>query len=180
VAGRGAFWEGGKRFAALKGPAFRTELAQRCGVAAMKKVGDCFERSQDPWGVSWAPLKRRKGKILVDSSRLRNSISSQPGEGTFRLVAPVEYAAVHQFGATIPPHSRTNHVVRLNPKTGRFVGKASKAKSTRVLKTKATWGNGIVIPARPFFPTSERGLPPSWRATFDGEFSALALEVMRR
>jgi phage gpG-like protein len=156
------------QLARIASPAFRTRVAQLSGAFATKEVSDCFEQSRDPYGVPWAPLKHRDGKPLVDTGALAASISAQPGEGTFKLVAPKKYAAVHQFGAHMAPHSRvTPQTIWQNPATGRFVGRRTKLSLVyENVSRSRTYANGITIPARPYFPTKARGMPPAWRRGF--------------
>lgn len=65
-----------------------------------------FESSQSPSGAPWQPLKpatiarRRQGssKPLVDTGRLRNSISARPQKQSLEFGTNVVYAGTHQFG----------------------------------------------------------------------------------
>lgn len=158
MAGRNSFDDFARKLRDLKSNAFKTELAQRCGAAAMKTTADCFRGSHDPYGTPWAPLKQRAGKPLQDTGRLSGSIASQPGEGTFKLVAPVIYAAVHQFGATIK-------------------AKAAKALAWRPRGGKQMFfAKQVTIPARPFFPTAERGIPVPMQEAFKEEHAGLVRE----
>jgi phage gpG-like protein len=165
VGTRTVFGRKALQLARLKSPEFRTRVAQLSGAFAMTAVSDCFEQSRDPYGVPWEPLKRRDGKPLVDTGALAASISAQPGEGSFKLVAPKKYAAIHQFGGRIAPHSRiTPQTIWQNPETGRIVSRRTKLRLVYEHVSRArTYANGINIPARPYFPTKDRGLPTSWR-----------------
>jgi phage virion morphogenesis protein len=79
---------------------------------AMKDIGEYLVRStderfdaqHDPSGAPWAPLApstlaRKKGsKILIETSRLRDSIHYQAGEDEVQVGTDVVYGAIHQFG----------------------------------------------------------------------------------
>lgn len=106
-----------------------------------------FRDSADPWGSSWARLssvtlaRRRGGGVnaqpLLDTGRLRNSISSGSTETEARVGTSDVRAATHQFGAA-------RGAFRSGPAV--------------------PWGD---IPARPFFPIRPDGsvdLPPAWAA----------------
>jgi phage virion morphogenesis protein len=45
------------------------------GGEVLKRVQMNFRNSQSPEGAPWAPLKKRAGKPLLDTTRLRNSIT---------------------------------------------------------------------------------------------------------
>jgi phage gpG-like protein len=53
-----------------------------------------FSSSSDPWGKPWDAPKRRDGKPLLDTGRLRNSITGLHGV----VGSNVVYAATHNFG----------------------------------------------------------------------------------
>lgn len=114
-----------------------------------------FKFSQSPYGQQWAPLKIREGKPLIDSGRMRSSISYRVGgtNGGQYVDVGTNYgplngggtvAAVHQFGATIKPKQA---------KFLRFMGRNGYIFAKRV-----------VVPARPFLPIQgdELVLPDSW------------------
>jgi phage virion morphogenesis protein len=74
-------------------------------------IDDSFDRSRSPEGARWPPLKpatikrRRSGrgkgpraKILVDTARLRNSVTTRALPRAIQFGTNVEYAATHQFG----------------------------------------------------------------------------------
>jgi phage virion morphogenesis protein len=126
-------------------PAFR-----RIGAAIKDNVRLGFSASQDPWGGAWAGLsavtlfRRRKGKgqgspqPLLDTGRLRNSITFQADATSAVVGTGTVYAAVQQFGVAKGAFGRT--------KRGASI----------------PWGN---IPARPFLPirNGKADLPESWK-----------------
>lgn len=69
-------------------------------------VDDSFDQSRAPDGSAWAPLapatiaRRRRGssKPLVDTGRLRNSISAVALNDALRVGTNVIYAGIQQFG----------------------------------------------------------------------------------
>lgn len=80
-------------------------ILQAIGARLVANTLARFEQGRDPFGLPWKTSRRAErqhGQTLIDSGRLRTSI-------TFRLPSPtslevgtnVKYAATHQFGATI-------------------------------------------------------------------------------
>lgn len=73
--------------------------ARNMADEALSLVAQGFDAEQDPDGVPWKPLKKRIGKILQDTGRLKASwhrISvNQTG---FKIAAGAEYAKYHQHG----------------------------------------------------------------------------------
>lgn len=93
-----------------------------------------FRTSKDPHGKPWKPVLRAGGQPLVDTGRLRNSLTTRATGLTAEVGTNVLYAAVHQFGATIKP---------------------VKAKALR-FQLNGQWftRKQVKIPARPFLPTT--------------------------
>jgi phage gpG-like protein len=62
-----------------------------------------FQTSSDPDRVAWRPLKRRRGRPLVKTGRLRGSISAVIQGDAVSVFSGVPYSRFHQFGtASIP------------------------------------------------------------------------------
>lgn len=73
-------------------------------------IDDAFENQASPMGAPWAPLqpstieRRRKGggngspKILIDTGRLRQSITGKADQRGFQFGTNVRYAGAQQFG----------------------------------------------------------------------------------
>ncbi len=87
---------------------------QRMGQRLVRSTAENFKNEQSPEGEDWKPLAgitkalRRRGKkdgepkILQDSNRLRNSVTSQVtmniDKTSLEFGTNVEYAKTHQFG----------------------------------------------------------------------------------
>lgn len=103
------------------------------------------------YGRAWPRSRRaagmKRGKTLMRSGLLRNSIHAESGEGWARIGTSVPYAAIHQLGGTIPARViRPRHAKALRW----FVnGKPVFARSVRLPP--------VDIPARPYLPTDETG-----------------------
>lgn len=78
-------------------------------------IDDSFQHSSSPSGAPWAPLsaatrrinpRRIGGKPLVDTARLRNSITTTTGPTGFAFGTNVRYGGPHQFGARIRTFGR--------------------------------------------------------------------------
>jgi len=89
----------------------RTELLGIIGKGLVKITQDRFWDQQDPQGVGWRSLSPAYAAIKQGAGILR-STNALSGGITFRTNAAasevavgslMEYAAVHQFGATIVP-----------------------------------------------------------------------------
>jgi phage virion morphogenesis protein len=102
------------------------------GEAMVESTKLRFRDSQAPDGGQWAPLSpvtialRRQGssKPLLDTGRLRNSITRAVGVRDVVIGTNVIYAGTHQFGARKGQYGRTRRGAPI------------------------PWGN---VPARPFF-----------------------------
>lgn len=132
---------------------------QRMGQRLVRSTAENFKNEQSPEGEDWKPLAqitkalRRRGKkdgepkILQDSGRLRNSVTSQVtmniDKTSLEFGTNVEYAKTHQFGgpSTITVIRKKN----VKKKSGKY-GKRPFA--TAYTKT-------IQVPARPFLGIKE-------------------------
>ena len=70
---------------------------QKVSTLMYKDVLTHFGKEQGDSG-SWTPLKYRKGKILQDTGRLRNSIKSDNTKDSASVGTSLEYAATHNYG----------------------------------------------------------------------------------
>jgi phage gpG-like protein len=92
-------------------------IAKRIAAGYVKLVADEFRDSHDPYGVPWKPVVRnrrrdrrarerraakglvaRADKPLVDTGRLRASVTARVDGSVVRVALPVEYASYHQYG----------------------------------------------------------------------------------
>ncbi len=112
-----------------------------------------FRAQQSPYGAPWAPT-RRGGQILRMTSRLRDSVTEDPGRDHVAVGTNVGYARVHQFGAVIRAKAAAYLRFRIGDRWARK--------------------KQVTIPARPFMPTE--GLPEDWTAgairAIEGHFRA--------
>lgn len=120
----------------------KAEALDAIGAAWETSTKVRFETSTAPDGTPWKPSQRvlqHKGKTplktLVESARLKGSITHAADGDTVEVGTNVEYAAAHQFGATIQQAGA--HAVPL------------------VLPEGAAGGRVIVLPARPFIGITE-------------------------
>lgn len=99
---------------------------KRVGTALLETQNARFHSETDPYDKPWTKLsgatlkKRKKGKatILRLSGGMMRSGSRQVSGTTLRVGVDKEYAAVHQFGATITTKSGKAFTVPARP----FVG----------------------------------------------------------
>lgn len=121
-----------------------TTPAMAAVARALKAQVDLgFRGGRDPYGTPWAPLRSREGQPLRKTGRLQRSIRARHSRDEAVVGTNLAYARVHQFGAVIRP--RRAKVLRFR------VGKQWVSKRQ------------VTIPARPFLPDPERGLPEAWR-----------------
>ena len=157
------------RLRQAKSAAFRAKLAQNLAEEARHQVDDGFRQQRDPYGKPWAPLRRRKGQILVDTGRMRASTATEPAPDGFRLEITATYSAYHQYGTK--PSQRAERGARQNAR-GRFV--SARARTGYLLRIKAHTNPGI--PQRQMVPMdSTGGLGPIW----SGAFNKVTLLLLR-
>lgn len=135
-----------RRIGNIRSPAFRRRVVNVIGQEALSMALEGFEKSRDPYGVRWAPLKLRNGQPLLDKGILRNSLNVRVTSSTsFEVATDVKYAKLHQHGGTVKP--RNARVLAWRSGGQRFFAKSVK------------------VPARPFLPDG-RGMPRTWAKAF--------------
>lgn len=138
-----------KRLADLQAKARNTTpVFAAIGRAMVSRIRLCFRGAVSPHGVPWKPVSSRLGQTLVDTGRLRRSITFRASPKDVVVGTNVKYAPIHQFGGTIVP----------------------KNKPYLVFKTSSGWvrTKKVKIPARPFMPLDSAGnisLPGPWAAS---------------
>lgn len=93
-----------------------------------------FEDQRGPDGVPWKRSRRavqQNGQTLVDTGRLRTSITFRAADASVEVGTNVVYAAIHQFGGTI------------RPKKGKFLKFRVPGGGFRQVRS-------VTLPARPF------------------------------
>lgn len=81
-----------------------TEVMDEIGAALVTSTRHRFETQPSPAGRAWEPPARaqaQSGQTLVDTGRLRDSITHAPAARTVEVGTNVIYAGIHQFGGPI-------------------------------------------------------------------------------
>lgn len=74
---------------------------ENVGASLVASTLDRFEKGHGPDGIGWTPSRRaleQNGRTLVDSGRLRTSITYRADAKQVSVGTNVIYAAIHQFG----------------------------------------------------------------------------------
>lgn len=119
------------------------------------------------WYPSKWPASKRvegmtRGRTLVRTGALRNSISLRTDANSARIGSALPHARIHQLGGVIPAHTirpRTGKALRIPVGGGNFIFRA-KANIPAVR-----------IPARPYLPVLRGRLHPSTVTFIGTEFS---------
>lgn len=83
-------------------------LMDAIGVYLQSETRMRFEDQVGPDGVAWRPSQRaieQAGQTLVDTGRLRDSITHLAEDGAVEVGTDVLYGAIHQFGGRIEPRT---------------------------------------------------------------------------
>lgn len=177
-----------RSFQSLRLGAYVPRLAQLVAVGGVKLTMDCFRKQSDPYGRAWQPLARERArdrrarlrveargqksrgqKILIHTARMKNSTTAIHVGRSGGVAIPTGYAAVHQDGARIAPHTQlaslSNATYRVR---GRFASgaqaerAAAKGKKFTRAYYNRTYLRDTVIPRRMMLPDQKMGLPANW------------------
>lgn len=141
-----------------------SDLLDDIGASEVVSVQQRFETETDPSGRKWVPLrpatiraKRGDTRILRRRGRLFGSITHNATATYVDVGTNVrDYAAVHQFGATIEHFARSQMATFKRNKDGdwRFAKKRSAAKSA-MAKPITIGAHSVTIPARSYLGISD-------------------------
>ena len=152
--------------ALINGAADMRPVYATVGRVIVNRIRLCFKLGIDPWASPWAKLKIRRGQPLRDTGRLNRSIVANPDSQGVTIGTNVQFAAVHQYGATIEPKKPGGRLV--------FPGPGGKM----------IFAKKVTIPARPFMPLkkgySAVTLPPSWSADVTRAMRAYFKQVAQK
>jgi phage virion morphogenesis protein len=145
------------------------------------RVEENFANSEGPLG-KWPDLKRMRKtrganpQILVDTSRLKNSITTRHGDNTAEVGTNVVYAAIHQFGGGIDMPARSQRAYFRQDRTGSvgrlFVRKAA----SNFAQWYSRGAHMITIPPRPFLPFAAGKLQDGVEADILHELAGFLLD----
>ena len=85
-----------KRTQTIADPGFMRALSADMAEETLSLIRQGFANESDPYGRPWQQLKRRQGRILQDTGRLRNSFHYSLTPGGFRVANATVYARAHQ------------------------------------------------------------------------------------
>lgn len=79
----------------------KVEYLEHLGKAMEKQIDKGFDNGEDALGRPWAPLTTGDGEILIDSGKMRRSITYAVDEDEMQVAVggDVEYLAAHEFGS---------------------------------------------------------------------------------
>lgn len=148
------------------------------GAALLFSTQRRFETKTGPDGGAWAPFapstlrrmpdRRKPAELLLDSGRLRGSLSFLADDASVQVGTNVVYAGIHQFGGEITKPERDASATFIVAREGAGRTKAGKRVGSRLRFAKASTRaksrhtreftvpeHTIRIPARPYLGISE-------------------------
>lgn len=137
-------------------PALVTEALAALGRVLVNRIRLGFRSSLDPYGMPWLAPVLRQGQPLVDTGRLRSSISSRVEGQEVVVGTNLIYAPIHQFGGLILAKNKPYLAIPVG-------GTAAGRKPTGLIFKKS-----VYIPRRRFMPLNDAGqvdLPGPWAAS---------------
>ena len=117
-----------------------------------------FASEAGPLG-KWPELKRAprdkrrtQPQILVDTARLKNSITTQAGADFATIGTNVIYAAIHQFGGDIKIAARSQQAYFKQARDGTVGNRFVKKSQSNFAQWHTRGEHTLHIPARPYLP----------------------------
>jgi phage gpG-like protein len=110
-----------------KSPSILRAVAKNMAEEALDLVAQGFADERDPYGIPWAPLKVRQGKILQDTARLKRSWHRKRIDAAgFTIGSGVSYASFHQEGTRrLPPRKMVPDAGNLPPRWRKAIVQAA-------------------------------------------------------
>jgi len=131
---------------------------------AIVRTKDCFNRSQDPYGVPWASVARG-GKPLLETARLRNAFVDYtlPWTGVITTHNPTKYANLQNFGGVVTAKGDGYLTFKVKIAGSALAVRGGVVTQRRRGSSQWVKVKSVTIKARPFLPDA-RGLPPAWES----------------
>jgi len=128
------------------------QALKECGLVLLRSIEKNFKAGGRPmrWKASKRAAATGGGKTLVDTGRLKSSITMDATNTELKVGTNVKYAAIHQLGGTVPGHI-------ILPKRAKALRWFDKSGTVRFAK-KVTIPK-ITMPKRPFLVVQEE----DWR-----------------
>lgn len=132
-----------------------SDVLDEIGLALTSSTRLRFERGVGPDGLPWLPSLRaleQDGQTLVDTARLRDSITHAVGGDSVEVGTNVVYAGIHQFGGDIAMPERTQTLYRRLDDLAE-AGRAApfvKRRHATVATEHTVAAHTVTMPARPF------------------------------
>lgn len=153
----------------------QTPLMRRIGAQLRQHVDERFEEGKGPGRLPWQKSRGAEdegGQTLIDTARLRQSITFRAGPSFAEIGTNVIYGPIHQFGGTIKAKTAKGLVFRVGGKrVGGRIGKGGFRVGSRIEGGSWRRVQQVTIPARPFL-----GIDDQDRA----EISAIVAEQLAR
>lgn len=121
------------------------------------RVSENFLRESGPLG-EWPAIKppknktRTNPKILQDTARLKNSITTTYTNNTAQVGTNVVYAAIHQLGGEINIPARSQQAYFKQRKDGSVGNRFVRKSASNFSQWHTRGAHTIEMPARPFLP----------------------------
>jgi phage virion morphogenesis protein len=97
-----------------------TPVMDAIGQYIVASTMERFEKGEGPDGFPWRPSQRARetgGQTLIDTGRLRSSLSADAYADRVDVGTNLIYAAIHQAGGTIRPVNAEHLVFRIGNRT---------------------------------------------------------------
>lgn len=149
-------------------------LGSVLGATSVAQAQLGFRGSVDPYGSAWESLKKREGKPLLLTGRLRSSFSYKVFSKGWSVDTNAAYAGAHQYGVDKTVSRTVKEYLQAVDARGRFtrVGKPGRDARGKFLKRGAKVAGyrkmggkhevRMRLPQRMMLPISSRGLGPIW------------------
>lgn len=132
-----------------------TDVMDEIGGALATNTRVRFERGIGPDGLPWLPSARaldEGGQTLVDTGRLRDSITHAADAASVAVGTNLVYAGIHQFGGDIAMPERTQTIYRRLDDVAE-AGRATpfvKRRHAGIATDHTVGAHTVTMPARPF------------------------------
>jgi phage gpG-like protein len=142
----------------LGSDAGKRRITRNLAEESITQVKLGFRQLRNPYGVPWPPLKSRDGQALRQTGRMQNSFTvAVTGDSQFVVGTNAQYAATHQYGATIVPKRAKRLVFAVR---GRLV-----------------FARKVIIPQRQMMPENDLG--PIWSRAFAESTTEVVGDIMK-
>lgn len=135
------------------------------GRVLKMRIDLCFKFGRSPWGEPWLPLKYRRGQPLIDTGRLRRSVTPKATANDVTIGTNLPQAKLQHFGGEVRQKARVAQLQFRRERDGTIGNRFVPRNRANFIQDAQIGARTFNVPARPYMPVRKddvADLPQEW------------------